>query len=417
MNYEIKSSRRCGQVTVPSSKSYAHRALICAALTEGKNTILCEGLPDDISATVDCLNALGAKTVFGDNRITAGCIQPLTDTVRYTDCGESGSTLRFLLPVAAAIGGETVFNMRGRLPGRPVYGLVNALEQNGVSIEKNGSLLKCSGRLRPGSYTVPGDVSSQFISGLLFALPLLPGDSEINITGSTESLDYIKMTEEMIKLSGIKFEKKNNGYLIYGNQSYRAPECYKVERDWSGASFFLCMGALSEKGITVRDMNISSVQGDRRITDILRAFGAKVEVTGNDINVSKGQLNACTVDARNVPDLVPVIAALAAGANGITEITNASRLRFKESDRLSAVSEMLNGVGAQAIEKDDGLLIYGKPVINGGTVNSYGDHRIAMAAALLSFFSKGKIEILNADCTAKSFPGFWEEFESLEAEV
>lgn len=404
--------QRSGVVRAPSSKSQAHRLLICAALGESACTVNCGEKSKDIEATAKCLAALCAdiKELFSGiyrvfpARKSGGAVLP---------CGESGSTLRFLLPVCGALGKSAVFKMEGRLPERPLYPFDELLCARGMSIEKCGDELRVSGRLQSGVFEIAGDVSSQFISGLLFALPLLDGDSVIRITGKTESRAYIELTESALKSADIRFEKSENEYTVFGNQKYALPDGAGAEGDYSNGALFLCMGALSESGIRVVNLPEASLQGDKKIVDILRRFGADVSVRRNEITVRKGNLCGCEIDASDIPDLVPVCAVTATAAEGETRIYNAARLRLKESDRLSATAELITNLGGSVTELPDGLIIRGGG-LRGGKISSYNDHRIAMSAAVAACICTEPVTISNPNCTDKSFPLFWERFEALE---
>lgn len=414
MRQIINPGLRCGQVSAPPSKSIAHRMLICAALSEEKCEIKCNGISKDIAATMSCLKALGAAFSEGkDNLLTVAPIEIGISELAHMDCGESGSTLRFLLPITAALGRRTVFYLEGRLAHRPLDDLSSQLQQHGAIITRQDSVILCRGRLTNGTYTLPGNVSSQYISGLLFALPLLKGDSRLNITGKTESSAYITMTEQALKMSGIIFEKDADGYRIPGNQHYKLPKVSSVEGDWSNAAFFLCMGALTPKGITVSGLNLDSNQGDKQILQILRDFGAEVALQENSVFVRNQETRPLTISAEEIPDLVPVLGALLAGAEGRSVITNAQRLRLKESDRLESTAAMINSLGGSAKETDDGIVITGRGSLFGGIVDSYNDHRIAMAAAVAACLCNNKVTVSNAECTDKSYPTFWNIFNRL----
>ena len=406
MNVLLQPGARTGRVPVPASKSQAHRLLICAALGTDPVMIRCGSLSDDIRATMECLHALGAQIRELEGGILAVTpIHTVPEALCHLYCGESGSTLRFLLPVAGALGAKAVFHMEGRLPNRPLVPFDEELRAHGMEIE------------RQGDYTLPGDVSSQYISGLLMALPRIKGDSSLRITGGLESAAYITMTEDALRLSGMEFRKDDRVYQIPGGQRPVLPADCTVEGDWSGAAFFLCMGALSPAGITVTGLDPDSHQGDRALVEILRRFGAHVTHHASGIHVRRGDLRGITVDAAPVPDLIPALAALAAFANGETRIVNAARLRLKESDRLRATADMLTTLGADVTEQPDGLVILGGQPLAGGTVSSWGDHRIAMAAAVAACGCTGPVEILDSQCTAKSYPAFWEDLASLKGET
>lgn len=415
MNRIIRGGARKGAVHIPSSKSFAHRHLLCAALSQAESTVFCRGISKDISATISCLNALGAS--IREEAENALRISPVRFVPRETmqcRCGESGSTLRFLLPVASALGADVAFHTEGRLAQRPHGELTKCLEAHGAHIGCDGQVLTCSGQLAPGAYGIAGNISSQFISGLLFALPLLGGDSTLTVVGEIESSAYIAMTEQVLRDSGIRFEKAGNVYHIFGNQKYLAPESATVEGDWSSAAFFLCMGALSRENVAVSGLNPASRQGDRALLDILRLFGANVRVSGETVSVQRGELTGQTIDASEIPDLVPAIAALACGASGTTRIVRAERLRYKESDRLRSAAQMLSALGASVTETEDGLLIHGAKRLSGGTVEPANDHRIAMAAAVAANLCESDVLLRDAQCVEKSYPAFWRDFDGLE---
>lgn len=414
MNITIKPGQRSGRVKIPASKSQAHRLLICAALGQGETVIACDGLSADITATMACLNALGADIrQTEDGRLRVRPIEEVPTGLCHLYCGESGSTLRFLLPVCGALGADAVFHMEGRLPQRPLAPLDAELTSHGMVLRQEGELLYCSGQLQSGDYELPGNVSSQYISGLLLALPLMEGDSRLTVTGSIESEAYITMTEDALALSGIALEKADWYYHIPGSQRGKLPEALQVEGDFSNAAFFLCMGALSDVGLTIDGLNPASHQGDRAVLDILRAFGAQVEEREGSFAVCKGQLNGITIDAKPIPDLIPVLSVVAALAQGETRIINAGRLRLKESDRLRSTTALLTALGADIQELEEGLVIHGKESLSGGSVDSCGDHRIAMAAATAACGCTGEILLSGSQAVSKSYPRFWEDFGSL----
>ncbi len=415
MNISINPGERSGRVKIAASKSQAHRLLICAALGERETLIECDGLSADIRATAACLNALGAdiRPSADESALKVRPIVKVPEGLCHLPCGESGSTLRFLLPVCGALGARAVFHMEGRLPQRPLAPLDAQLRVHGMELRQEGGLLYCSGGLKSGDYELPGDVSSQYISGLLLALPLIDGDSRLNVTGSIESAAYITMTEDALKLSGIAFIKENNTYSIPGCQRCRLPEHLRVEGDFSNAAFFLSMGALSSEGIEVTGLNPASHQGDKAGVDILRSFGAEIRETENGYFVRRSRLRGLTIDAKPIPDLIPVLSVVAALSEGETRIINAGRLRLKESDRLSSTAALIRALGGEAEELEDGLVIRGKPRLSGGSVDSWGDHRIAMAAATAACGCTAPVELSGAQAVNKSYPRFWEDFNAL----
>ncbi|MBO4368091.1 MAG: 3-phosphoshikimate 1-carboxyvinyltransferase, partial [Clostridia bacterium] len=263
MIHTVKGGPRFGTVSIPASKSQAHRLLICSALAKEETSFSCDCISKDIQATIDCLNALGAEiSEKAEGILSVKPIANVPKEPRYLPCGESGSTLRFLIPAAGALGADCVFRMKGRLPERPIEEYLKLLSDHGMAFRKEKDILYCSGMLAPGAYAIPGDISSQYISGLLFALPLIDGESTLKVTGSIGSADYIAMTENTLKQYGISFKKCRNTYTVPGRQHYRAPSAVKIESDWSNAAFFLCIGAFSPNGVTVRGMSADTLQGD-----------------------------------------------------------------------------------------------------------------------------------------------------------
>lgn len=423
MNYTFSSSTTREKIKAISSKSEAHRALICAALSDGPTRVICNDTNKDIDATVNCLNSLGAEisrkeSADGENYFD---VKPISDTPEYAclDCGESGSTLRFLLPVVSALGIECDIYMHGRLPERPLSPMYELLSNNGVTLSPQGSNpLHVKGRLCSGNYEIAGNVSSQFISGLLFALPLTDGDSTLTMTGKLESTPYITMTERTLGLFSADLRNDGNVFYISNknhgtcerSDRFTTPQSIHIGGDWSNAAFFLCAGAISKQGVTVSGLDINSAQGDREILNILKRMGASVSHSGDSITVKKADLFGIEIDASQIPDLVPVISVVASVAMGTTKIYNASRLRLKESDRLDSVCRMLTNLGAEIKETEDGLFIHGKNNLAGGTVNSCNDHRIAMSAAVASLVCKDPVTVEGIEAINKSYPAFLSDF-------
>ena len=415
MNQTVSPGPRTGSVRIPASKSQAHRLLICAALGAQPVALRCDGVSADIAATARCLRALGADIT--DDGAGTLRIDPIAGEMpAHADlfCGESGSTLRFLLPVVGALGADVTFRMEGRLPERPLSPLDAVLAAHGMTIRRDGALLHVSGQLHPGAYELPGEVSSQYISGLLMALPRLPGESTLAVTGRLESAGYIAMTEDALRLSGIRLQKSGRTYTIPGGQTARLPARCHVEGDWSNAAFFLCMGALSPAGVTVTGLASNSPQGDRAVLDVLRRFGADVRETQDTVTVRRGALHGVTIDAAPIPDLIPVLSVVAALADGQTQVVNAARLRLKESDRLESTAAMLRALGAQVEVHDSGLTVTGRKVLTGGTVDPQHDHRIAMAAATAACGCTAPVTVRDCACTDKSYPRFWTDLSALK---
>lgn len=415
MNQTVLPGPRTGSVRIPASKSQAHRLLICAALGAQPVALQCDGVSADIAATARCLRALGAD-ITDDGAGTFRIVPIAGEMPAHADlfCGESGSTLRFLLPVVGTLGADVTFRMEGRLPERPLSPLDAVLTAHGMTIRRDGALLHVAGQLRPGAYELPGDVSSQYISGLLMALPRLPGESTLTVTGKLESAGYIAMTEDALRLSGIRLQKQERTYTIPGGQTARLPAQCHVEGDWSNAAFFLCMGALSPAGVTVTGLSAASSQGDRAVLDVLHRFGADVRETQDAVTVRRGALHGVTIDAAPIPDLIPVLSVVAALADGETQIVNAARLRLKESDRLESTAAMLRALGGQVEVHDSGLTVTGRPALTGGTVDPQHDHRIAMAAATAACGSAAPVTVRDRACIEKSYPCFWTDLSALK---
>jgi 3-phosphoshikimate 1-carboxyvinyltransferase len=407
MNMRITPKALSGTVRAVASKSDAHRLLIASALCETLTTIALNESNADIAATAACLRALGADIREETGGVRVKFARNGTG-VPVLDCAESGSTLRFLLPVAAAIRDGVAFAGRGRLPGRPLEPLLEQMKRNGCAFSRDALPFTLSGKLRAGGFALPGNVSSQFISGLLFALPLLDGESRVGLTSPLQSRPYVDMTIQTLARFGIRIGRQDNGYTVSGNQTYISPGGVTVEGDWSGAAFFLAAGALGGE-MSAQGLGVDSLQADKAIADTLQTFGATVSYE-NGVTVRPGRLAPAKIDVSRFPDLFPPLAVVACGAVGKSQLYNAGRLRFKESDRLASVARMLRALGGNAEEMRDALVIHGTGALTGGRVDSAGDHRIAMAAAVASILCTSDVVIEGAQCCAKSYPRFFEDF-------
>ncbi len=406
---------RSGCVQVPSSKSELHRLLLLAASGVHPVTIEYRGLSRDIEATAACLRGLGASVDQpADGFLRVLPLAKILPQHEPLPCAESGSTLRFLLPFAGSRGIACAFRMEGRLPERPLAPFDEELGKHGMTLRREGNTLFCSGQLEAGEYRLPGNISSQYISALLLALPLLGEESVLKVIGPVESAAYIGITLSLLARAGVRVDREGQIYRIPGGQRPNLPEQLQAEGDWSSAAFFLCMGALSEEGICVNGLHPDSPQGDRQVLDILLRMGAVISPEAAGIRVKRGTLRGIEVDASGVPDLVPALAALAAAAEGRTRITGAARLRLKESDRLRTTTEMLSALGADIEETGDGLVINGKERLRGGRCRTAADHRIAMAAAVAACAASEPVLIGDSGCVAKSYPQFFKDLESLE---
>lgn len=395
----IQPSPLCGEVNAPASKSVAHRALICAALSDKPTDVSCSTTSVDIDATAECLRRLGAKI---ERTATGFFVEPITDYAENAllNCCESGSTLRFMLPVAASLGKVVSLDGTGRLPQRPIGELCNALHSHGCSTSGDTIPLTVSGKLQPGDYVIDGSVSSQFISGLLLALPQTHAESTITIVGEIQSKPYIDMTLSVLSDFGIRTKFIGNQIKIFENSGYISPEKYMVEGDWSNGAFFICADAIGSNNVKCNNLTEESTQGDKAVAEIIKKYGSDIRI-----------------DVGNIPDLVPVLAVTACFFRATTVFYNASRLKIKESDRLLSTKEMINNLGGCAVTTDDSLTVYGTGKLTGGTVESFNDHRIVMAAAIAAAASENETVINGCEAVNKSFPTFFEEFSKLGGAV
>lgn len=389
---KISSSILKGTVIAPPSKSAAHRALICSFLAGG-GTVSPIINSKDMEATVGVIDALKR----GDSTL---------------DCIESGSTLRFMIPVAAAMGKEVTFVGQGRLPQRPIGEYLELLPKHNVNVKSDGGLpLTISGKLKNGSYEISGDVSSQYVTGLLLALADLEGDSAVILTTPLQSKPYVDMTVKVMKDYGVEIKETDFGYLIHGGQEFKRLY-YTVEGDWSQAAFFLVAGAVGGD-VTVSGLDMNTTQGDKGILDVLKSFGAEIEIKENSVRCVKSRLKGCVVDATDIPDLVPIVAALGAFSGGKTIIKGAKRLRYKESDRIKSVVDNLKLIGADVTETEDGMIINGSARLHSARLKGYNDHRIVMAFSVAALFLDGDTVIDDAESINKSYPAFFEDYNKI----
>ncbi|MEE1077018.1 MAG: 3-phosphoshikimate 1-carboxyvinyltransferase [Acutalibacteraceae bacterium] len=411
-NIKVMPATFKGEVTLPPSKSDVHRAILCASLSKGKSVISPVDLSQDISATIDCAKALGADITIDGKTAYVDGTNLFKNKEAVLNCRESGSTLRFFIPVASVGGVNATFTGKGRLPERPIGIYLDCLPKAGVECKTEGGLpLSISGTLQAGEFTVPGNVSSQFITGLLLALPLTGKDCKIIITSSLQSVGYINMTIRTMAEFGVTVEVTDYGYFIKGGQSYK-PCTYTCEGDWSQAGFFLAAGALGGE-VTLKGLRLDSIQGDKECIEIFKSFGADIIENNNSITVKANSLNGINIDATQIPDLVPILAVTAAFADGTTDIYGAERLRIKESDRLNAICTCLNAIGADVTEKPDGLIINGVGRAIGGKVEGFNDHRIVMSMAIAVEKCTSAIEITDRESINKSYPDFFNDYRAI----
>lgn len=461
MSYiSIKPKKLMGEVNIPPSKSMAHRAVICAALSSGRSIIENIDFSDDILATIDGMRALGANIKSYEDSLVVDGIFSLDNSLKpensdiamgefaTIDCNESGSTLRFLVPISIIKENNVNFIGKGNLGKRPLTPFYEIFDEQGILYKYNeGEMdLRINGRLKGGEFRIKGNISSQFISGLLFSLPLLEEDSKIIITTELESKAYIDLTLSMLERFGI--EIINNQYkefIVKGNQSYVARN-YRVEGDYSQAAFFLSAAALGNE-VICKDLDFNSLQGDKETLEILERMGCNIIVngestrdvsvevsafgviksgnsidlqrikSGNGIELAAKELRATVIDGSQCPDVIPILTLVASLAKGETHIIKAGRLRIKECDRLKAITTELNKLGANIIELEDGLIIKGVEGFKGAMVDSFDDHRIAMTLAIASTRCQGEVIIKNPECVKKSYPDFWEDFKRIGGEL
>lgn len=416
---KINPCRLKGDIRIPPSKSLGHRAIICASLCERESVIDNVSYSKDIKATCSGMSKLGALIISSAEGRKLKIKGQHSDSKEKVciDCSESGSTVRFLIPIALIKKRDTVFEGHGKLAYRPLKTYFDIFDEQKIKYEHPEDRvlpLEIDGKLRAGEFNIPGNISSQFISGLMFSLPFLEGDSTINITTNLESVGYIDMTLDMLKRFGIEIENNNyKSFNIKGNQRGKAVN-YKVEGDFSQAAFWMSAGLLNGD-INCKDLDFSSLQGDKIIVDILEKMGGNI--SRNSFNAKKSLTHGIIIDASQCPDLVPILAVVGALSEGTTKIINAARLRIKESDRLKAMATELNKLGADVSELEDGLIINGKKTLKGGIVESWNDHRIAMALGIAALKCEKPVTIRGSQCVSKSYPEFWKDFKKLGGDI
>lgn len=414
MTIAIQPKRIKGNVQVPPSKSMAHRAIICASLARGKSVISHVEYSKDIKATIKAMKALGTMIFEYDDYLEIDGTTTFFRNNCEIDCCESGSTLRFMVPISIVCEANVHFIGEGRLGKRPLDVYYQIFDQQNISYlyKENVLDLYIRGQLHAGVFEIPGDVSSQFISGLLFALPLMDDDSKIVITSPLQSKGYIDLTIQMLNRYGIEIINHDYQELIIPGGQYYHPCDYVVEADFSQAAFYLVADALGND-IVLDGLNLESKQGDKEAIDILQRMGCQLTPKERGYQLYPGILSATDIDGSQCPDIIPVIALACALADGVSYIRNIARLRIKECDRLSATVEVINQLGGIAKEYDDYMIIEGVSKLQGGTVSSYNDHRMAMMEAIASTVCEDVVVIDNKECVKKSYPSFWEHFSML----
>ena len=409
---KIAPSKLSGVIRAIPSKSHAHRLLILAALAEGTTMVHCPHPSEDILRTADCLNALCAKVVQTEEGFH---VTPRA-TTRHAllNCGESGSTYRFMLPLACALHADTRFHLSGRLPCRPMDGLTSALAAHGIAFSGlQTDTVTATGHLLGGAFSLPGDVSSQFISGLLLAAPRMAEGCTLSLTSPLSSRGYVDITLDALHTFGITAEETEAGYHVPAGQACQSPGVVQAEGDWSNAAFWLCAAAAGQQPLTVQGLNPHSPQGDKTIVSLLRRFGANVQVEGDKVHILPAPLHPANLDVDRTPDLAPPLALVAAAAQGISTLQGISRLRIKESDRANTIVQTLSALGMKATEHAHHLTIHGTGRLSGGQCDAFNDHRIAMLAACSSVLAEGPIDLSGADAVHKSYPHFFADAASL----
>ena len=419
MKVRIIPNELKGDVVIPPSKSLAHRAIIAGSLADGKSVITNLNFSNDITVTTQAMKDLGVDIeVFEDYEVITGSknLKRLNSTI---NCGESGSTIRFMIPISLLADGEVTFVGEGRLTTRPLNVFHEIFDKQGIKYSRGVEELPLTidGKLKPGKFEVRGDVSSQFITGLLYTLPKLDGDSEIIITTNLESKGYIELTLDILDRFGVKIINENyERFVVPGNQGYKAHD-YRVEGDFSQVAFWLVAGFLND-GINCLGMNPDSLQGDREIIKILKDMGGDLRIDKDIISIAGKQSIGSTIDLSQCPDLGPIVTVLASLSEGTTRVINAGRLRIKESDRITSMTTELNKLGANIVETENGMIIEGVKNLKGGVeVDAWNDHRVAMALAVASSRCEEPIILTGANSVKKSYPNFWKDFEKLSGKV
>ena len=426
MKIKIKPSILNGKIEIPPSKSYSHRAVIAAALAESGKKSKIDNLKFsvDITTTTDIMENWGAKIKRFESALEIiGNDGKVVPKDKYVQCNESGSTIRFLIPIGITDENELIFDGKGKLVDRPLDSYYRIFDKQGIFYKnENGKLpLTVNGKLKAGNYEIDGNISSQFITGLLYALPLLDGDSKLTINKNLESKGYIDLTLEILKLAGIKIVNNNyKSFDIKGNQIYK-PFDYTVEGDYSQVAFWIVAGIISankDNEIKCLHVNKNSLQGDREIIEIVTRMGANLKIFDDYVLVRPSKTKGTVIDISQCPDIGPILTVLGALSEGETRIINGERLRIKESDRITSIKTELNKLGANVAEEGDSLIIQGVEGFTGGvTVNAWNDHRIAMSLAIASTRCEKEIILEEAESVRKSYPHFWDDFVKLGGEI
>jgi len=407
-----------GEIWAPPSKAHTHRALFAGLLSRGVTTIMNPLSCDDTEATTAAISSLGAKLERGPNVWAVHGNGRPTALRKEIQCGESGVTLRFTIPIASLTGEKIKFSGQEGLMGRPIGPLAEAMKQLGVDVEesRNGVVVE-GGPPKGGRVSIPGDVSSQFISGLLLAAPLMEGELNLELTSPLESKSYVSLTIDVMKRHGV--EVSSNGKMSTFSvplQLYK-PVVHKVSGDFSSAAFAMSAAAITDSKLLIRGLSRDSHEPDSVMVGILSRMGVEARSLPEGVLVEGARLTGISVDLRDCPDLGPIVAVLGCYAKGRTQITGAGRLRYKESNRLEAIASELGALGADIEETEDGLIMFGPCPLEAGIVDSHDDHRIAMALSIAAIRAKDQVVIKHAECVNKSYPTFFNDLRSLGVEI
>ncbi len=406
----IKPGSLKGSIKAIASKTYGHRMIILSALSKKSSKLILEEYNDDLFATLDCIKNLGGDYSIDKDELIIEPIEKGSKDISL-NCRESGSTLRFIIPVATALYDKTLIDGTGTLGKRPIKPLLQALSQRGVEFSRETLPIVSKGKFHGGKIYLPGNISSQFITGILLASSILEEDTTIELTTPLESVAYVKVTLEVLKDYAIEVLEKNDGYYIKGGQKPNPPVQNKVQGDWSNAAAFLVAGAINGN-LTMEGLLVSSSQGDKIILEILENFGADLKIEDEISIKSKGK-RPIEMDINECPDLLPVLGILGCSVKGVSKFTNGGRLRIKESDRLNNTMDLINSLGGKAEVLGDDLIVYGSGSLKGGVVSSYNDHRMVMAATIASTIAEEDIVIYGHKAINKSYPKFFEDFNNL----
>ena len=426
MDIQINPRPLTGTLEAISSKSELHRMLICAAFADRPTEIQVSGsaydgkhlLPKDIQATIACLDAIGAKCEMKPGMIRViPVLKGSAAAEPVLDCMESGSTFRFLLPIAAAVCGKASFSGGGRLPERPIAGLSDALKAHGVEFSGETLPFSISGRPNGGVYEIPGNISSQYLTGLLLMLPLLEEKTSIRLTTPLVSSGYIDITTQVMASFGVDVLQKDGVWQLAEHTSYKSPGQIPAGGDWSNTAAFLTASMLREgNDIRCKALLPDSCQGDRNILRFLEQFGAGISASKEGLRTAAGILQGTVIDIDETPDLLPYLAIVGCIAVGETVFTNAARLRLKESDRITSTAAMIRALGGSVETEEDKLIVHGVGTLRGGTVDAMNDHRIVMAGAVASSICEEPVIIHGAEAVNKSYPTFFEDFASVKGD-